>query len=85
MCIRDSRYMKMEKLLENKISRRFKVRRLEINDFGLSLIHILLALQTVTGITLLQVQPMVSFLIRTARNSLLPVSYTHLDVYKRQL
>ena len=29
-----NRYMKMEKLLENKISRRFKVRRLEINDFG---------------------------------------------------
>ena len=48
---------------------------------------VILALQTVTGITLLQVQPMVSFLIRTARNSLLPlrpVSYTHLDVYKRQ-
>ena len=31
---------------------------------------VILALQTVTGITLLQVQPMVSFLIRTARNSL---------------
>ena len=29
-----NRYMKMEKLLENKISRRFKVRRLEIHDFG---------------------------------------------------
>ena len=29
-----NRYVKMEKLLENKISRRFKVRRLEINDFG---------------------------------------------------
>ena len=29
-----NRYMKMEKLLENKISSRFKVRRLEINDFG---------------------------------------------------
>lgn len=29
-----NRYMKMEKLLENKIFRRFKVRRLEINDFG---------------------------------------------------
>ncbi|HBF7284695.1 TPA: ATP-binding protein [Clostridioides difficile] len=29
-----NRYMKMEKLLENKISRRFKVHRLEINDFG---------------------------------------------------
>ena len=29
-----NRYMKMEKLLENKISRRFKVRCLEINDFG---------------------------------------------------
>ena len=32
-----NRYMKMEKLLENKISRRFKVRRLEINDFGYDL------------------------------------------------
>lgn len=31
-----NRYMKMEKLLENKISRRFKVRRLEINDLGIS-------------------------------------------------
>lgn len=29
-----NRYIKMEKLLENKISRRFKVRRLEIHDFG---------------------------------------------------
>ena len=29
-----NRYMKMEKLLENKISRRFKVRRLEVSDFG---------------------------------------------------
>ena len=29
-----NRYMKMETLLENKISRRFKVRRLEINDLG---------------------------------------------------
>ncbi len=31
-----NRYMKMEKLLENKISRRFKVRRLEIHDLGIS-------------------------------------------------
>lgn len=31
-----NRYMKMEKLLENKISRRFKVRRLEINDLDIS-------------------------------------------------
>ena len=29
-----NRYMKMEKLLENKISRRFKFRRLDKNDFG---------------------------------------------------
>ena len=35
-----SRYMKMEKLLENKISRRFKVRRLEINDFGYLMEHL---------------------------------------------
>ncbi|MCG4595180.1 ATP-binding protein [Sellimonas intestinalis] len=35
-----NRYMKMEKLLENKISRRFKVRRLEINDFGYLMEHI---------------------------------------------
>ena len=34
------RYMKMEKLLENKISRRFKVRRLEINDFGYLMEHL---------------------------------------------
>ena len=33
-----NRYVKMEKLLENKISRRFKIRRLEAKD--LSLIHI---------------------------------------------
>ena len=33
-------YMKMEKLLENKISRRFKVRRLEINDFGYLMEHL---------------------------------------------
>ena len=32
--------MKMEKLLENKISRRFKVRRLEINDFGYLMEHL---------------------------------------------
>jgi len=35
-----NRYMKMEKLLENKISRRFKVRRLEINDFGYLIEHL---------------------------------------------
>ncbi|MCM0743253.1 ATP-binding protein [Clostridioides difficile] len=35
-----NRYMKMEKLLENKISRRFKVRRLETNDFGYLIEHI---------------------------------------------
>jgi len=35
-----NRYMKMEKLLENKISRRFKVRRLEINDFGYLMEHL---------------------------------------------
>ena len=35
-----NRYMKMEKLLENKISRRFKVRCLEINDFGYLMEHL---------------------------------------------
>ncbi|MFY8264363.1 ATP-binding protein [Clostridium perfringens] len=35
-----NRYMKMEKLLENKISRRFKVRRLEIRDFGYLMEHL---------------------------------------------
>ncbi|NSG95151.1 ATP-binding protein [Blautia faecis] len=35
-----NRYMKMEKLLKNKISRRFKVRRLEINDFGYLMEHL---------------------------------------------
>ncbi|OJT83087.1 ATP/GTP-binding protein [Clostridioides difficile] len=35
-----NRFMKMEKLLENKISRRFKVRRLEINDFGYLMEHL---------------------------------------------
>ena len=42
MCIRDriNRYMKMEKLLENKISRRFKVRCLEIRDFGYLMEHL---------------------------------------------
>ena len=35
-----NRYMKMEKLLENKISRRFKVRRLEINDFDYLMEHL---------------------------------------------
>jgi len=34
------RFQKMEKLLENKISRRFKVRRLEVNDFGYLIEHI---------------------------------------------
>lgn len=34
------RYMKMEKLLENKISRRFKVRRLDKNDFGYLIEHL---------------------------------------------
>ncbi len=34
------RYQKMEKLLESKISRRFKVRRLDKNDFGYLLEHI---------------------------------------------
>jgi len=35
-----NRYMKMEKLLENKISRRFQVRRLEIHDFGYLIEHL---------------------------------------------
>ena len=35
-----NRYIKMEKLLENKISRRFKVRRLEIRDFGYLMEHL---------------------------------------------
>ena len=35
-----NRYMKMEKLLENKISRRFKVRRLDKNDFGYLMEHL---------------------------------------------
>ena len=35
-----NRYMKMEKLLENKISRRFKVRRLNRNDFGYLIEHL---------------------------------------------
>lgn len=35
-----NRYMKLEKLLENKISRRFKVRRLDKNDFGYLIEHI---------------------------------------------
>ena len=35
-----NRYMKMEKLLENKISRRFKVRRLESHDFGYLMEHL---------------------------------------------
>ncbi|HCQ6233792.1 TPA: ATP-binding protein [Clostridioides difficile] len=35
-----NRCMKMEKLLENKISRRFKVRRLEIHDFGYLMEHL---------------------------------------------
>ena len=35
-----NRYMKMEKLLENKISRRFKFRRLDKNDFGYLIEHI---------------------------------------------
>ena len=34
-----NRYMKMEKMLENKISRRFKVRRLDKNDFGYLMEH----------------------------------------------
>ena len=35
-----NRYVKMEKLLENKISRRFKFRRLDKNDFGYLIEHI---------------------------------------------
>ena len=35
-----NRYMKMEKLLENKISRRFKVRRMDKNDFGYLMEHL---------------------------------------------
>ena len=35
-----NRYIKMEKLLENKISRRFKVRRLGIHDFGYLMEHL---------------------------------------------
>ncbi len=35
-----NRYMKIEKLLENKISRRFKVRRLDKNDFGYLMEHL---------------------------------------------
>ena len=34
------RYSRMEKLMENKLSRRFKVRRLNKNDFGYLLEHI---------------------------------------------
>ena len=34
------RYIRMEKLMENKLSRRFKVRRLNKNDFGYLLEHI---------------------------------------------
>lgn len=35
-----SRYQKMEKLLENKISRRFKIRRLNQNDIGYLIEHL---------------------------------------------
>lgn len=35
-----SRFMKMEKLLENKISRRFKVRRCDKDDFGYLIEHV---------------------------------------------
>ena len=35
-----NRFLKMEKLLENKISRRFKVRRLDKDDFGYLIEHI---------------------------------------------
>lgn len=35
-----NRHMKMEKFLENKISRRFKVRRLEAKDFGYLIEHL---------------------------------------------
>ena len=34
------RFSKMEKLLENKISRRFKIRRLDKNDFGYLIEHL---------------------------------------------
>lgn len=34
------RFIKIEKLLENKISRRFKVRRLNKNDFGYLIEHL---------------------------------------------
>ena len=34
------RFQKMEKLLENKISRRFKVRRLDKDDFGYLIEHL---------------------------------------------
>lgn len=35
-----SRYMKLEKLLENKIARRFKIRRCDKNDFGYMIEHL---------------------------------------------
>ena len=35
-----NRYVKMEKLLENKISRRFKIRRLEAKDFAYLMEHL---------------------------------------------
>ena len=35
-----TRFQKMEKLLESKISRRFKIRRLEKHDFGYLIEHI---------------------------------------------
>ena len=35
-----NRYTKLEKLLENKISRRFKVRRLDVGDFGYLMEHL---------------------------------------------
>ena len=35
-----NRFLKMEKLLESKISRRFQFRRLDKNDFGYLLEHI---------------------------------------------
>lgn len=34
------RFQKMEKLLENKISRRFKIRRLDKDDFGYLIEHL---------------------------------------------
>lgn len=43
LCMPDDevdRFMKMEKLLENKISRRFKVRRLNSDDFGYLIEHL---------------------------------------------